>query len=291
MNAAYRAFWPGRSAAHAPPSSRARRARTRASRSRWSRCRAGASARSLLPAGLEALAQSLQLRDPQRRHAVPLGPGVEKRHRQRVRRRATCARRRARSWRTPAQLLEAAGMTFANIVSARIYLTNAADFAAMNEVYAEFFPTSPPARATVECRSRRTGSRRRDHVRRVGCAADGDRHAAVGAAAQSGGEGRQPRLRLGHARQHSRRRPATSPHRRARRWRGSAGRSRDAGASPADVVEGLVYITDAVGVRGDEQGVSRSSSAARFPARATVVTPLVAPDGARRDHGDCGGSR
>ena len=48
-------------------------------------------------------------------------------------------------------LLEAAGMTFANIVSSRVYLTSAADFAAMNEVYGEYFPAAPPARATVQC--------------------------------------------------------------------------------------------------------------------------------------------
>src|SRR5215218_250094 len=48
------------------------------------------------------------------------------------------------------ELLEAAGMTFANVVSSRIYLTHAGDFAAMNDVYGAYFPAAPPARATVQ---------------------------------------------------------------------------------------------------------------------------------------------
>ena len=45
--------------------------------------------------------------------------------------------------------LEAAGSSLANAASVTVYLRNAADAAAMNEVYATFFPTNPPARTTV----------------------------------------------------------------------------------------------------------------------------------------------
>jgi enamine deaminase RidA (YjgF/YER057c/UK114 family) len=48
------------------------------------------------------------------------------------------------------ELLAAAGMTFADVVSARVYITSAEAFAAMNAVYREAFAgVRPPARATV----------------------------------------------------------------------------------------------------------------------------------------------
>src|SRR3954471_12356661 len=45
--------------------------------------------------------------------------------------------------------LKAAGSSMANATSVLIYLRNAADFTAMNEVYATYWPKDPPARATV----------------------------------------------------------------------------------------------------------------------------------------------
>ena len=47
-------------------------------------------------------------------------------------------------------ILEAAGTSLANVVKCNVYLADRRDFAAMNEAYAEFFPTDPPARTTVE---------------------------------------------------------------------------------------------------------------------------------------------
>jgi 2-iminobutanoate/2-iminopropanoate deaminase len=49
-------------------------------------------------------------------------------------------------------VVTAAGATFADVVKCTVYLADIAHFAAVNEVYAEFFPpsASPPARATVE---------------------------------------------------------------------------------------------------------------------------------------------
>ncbi len=46
-------------------------------------------------------------------------------------------------------ILEAAGMTMADVVSARVYITDIAQFQTMNEVYRTSFPQAPPARATV----------------------------------------------------------------------------------------------------------------------------------------------
>ena len=48
-----------------------------------------------------------------------------------------------------AAILSAAGGSLANVVKTTVFLANMADFPAMNKVYAEFFPTDPPARTTV----------------------------------------------------------------------------------------------------------------------------------------------
>ena len=48
-----------------------------------------------------------------------------------------------------AETLKAAGSSLANAASVTVYLRNAGDFAAMNEVYATYFPKDPPARTTV----------------------------------------------------------------------------------------------------------------------------------------------
>ena len=47
-------------------------------------------------------------------------------------------------------ILAAAGCGMKNVVKATIYLKNIADFAVVNEAYGGYFPTDPPARATVE---------------------------------------------------------------------------------------------------------------------------------------------
>jgi len=48
-----------------------------------------------------------------------------------------------------ARTLKAGGSSLANAASVTVYLRNAADFPAMNEVYAGYFPNNPPARTTV----------------------------------------------------------------------------------------------------------------------------------------------
>jgi 2-iminobutanoate/2-iminopropanoate deaminase len=46
-------------------------------------------------------------------------------------------------------VLEAAGIGFDNIVKTTIFLTDMADFPAVNEVYGKSFKSAPPARSTV----------------------------------------------------------------------------------------------------------------------------------------------
>jgi 2-iminobutanoate/2-iminopropanoate deaminase len=46
-------------------------------------------------------------------------------------------------------VLNAAGSSLAQVVKTTVFLVSMADFTAMNEVYAEFFPGDPPARSTI----------------------------------------------------------------------------------------------------------------------------------------------
>ncbi len=46
-------------------------------------------------------------------------------------------------------ILEAAGSSLEKVVKVNVYLKRAEDFAAMNEVYSQYFPKEPPARTTV----------------------------------------------------------------------------------------------------------------------------------------------
>ena len=47
-------------------------------------------------------------------------------------------------------ILAAAGLTLENVVKTTVFLKDMNDFAAMNEVYATFFPSNPPARSAVQ---------------------------------------------------------------------------------------------------------------------------------------------
>lgn len=47
------------------------------------------------------------------------------------------------------KVLEAAGSSLGRVVKTTVFLQDMADFPAMNDVYREFFPDAPPARATV----------------------------------------------------------------------------------------------------------------------------------------------
>ncbi len=55
----------------------------------------------------------------------------------------------AQTLRNVLAALAAAGAAEADVVSVRVYLTDVADFAAMNQAYADFFSEPYPARTTV----------------------------------------------------------------------------------------------------------------------------------------------
>jgi len=47
-------------------------------------------------------------------------------------------------------ILDDQKLTFANVVKSTVFMTNLADFAGMNEVYAKFFTSNCPARSTIQ---------------------------------------------------------------------------------------------------------------------------------------------
>lgn len=47
-------------------------------------------------------------------------------------------------------ILEDQGLSFANVVKSTVFLTNLADFAGMNELYAKYFTSDFPARSTIQ---------------------------------------------------------------------------------------------------------------------------------------------
>jgi len=47
-------------------------------------------------------------------------------------------------------ILDDQHLTFANVVKSTVFLTNLADFAGMNEVYAKYFTADFPARSTIQ---------------------------------------------------------------------------------------------------------------------------------------------
>ncbi|MEO8607176.1 MAG: Rid family detoxifying hydrolase [Chloroflexota bacterium] len=47
-----------------------------------------------------------------------------------------------------ATVLDAAGSSLGHVAKTTVFLTDAANFPKMNDLYAEFFPTNPPVRST-----------------------------------------------------------------------------------------------------------------------------------------------
>ncbi|MBK8168833.1 MAG: RidA family protein [Sandaracinaceae bacterium] len=58
-----------------------------------------------------------------------------------------------------AAVLEAAGTSFDNVVKTTIFVTNLADFTAVNETYGAYFTAAPPARSTVQVAALPKGAR------------------------------------------------------------------------------------------------------------------------------------
>jgi reactive intermediate/imine deaminase len=176
------------------------------------------------------------------------------------------------------ELLEAAGLTHAHVVSSRVYLPDVAHFQDMNAAYRQYFPSAPPARATVQA-----ALAGRDYAVEISLVASLSKKEVI-----SGGRPTNPNLSaairagnrvyvsgiLGNT-------PETTDDAGAQ-TRETLARIRDrltaAGLTPADVVEGVVYLTD-VGHFSAMNQHYRTFFERDFPARTTVGTGLVAADG------------
>jgi len=56
-------------------------------------------------------------------------------------------------------VLEAGGARLETVMKCTVFLQDMGEFAAMNEIYAEFFPDNPPARSAVEVAALPLGAR------------------------------------------------------------------------------------------------------------------------------------
>jgi len=74
---------------------------------------------------------------------IPLDPATGQVHQ------GTVSQQTELAMKNVAAVLDAANLTFDNVVKTTIYLTDMADFPSVNEVYGTFFKTLPPARSTV----------------------------------------------------------------------------------------------------------------------------------------------
>jgi 2-iminobutanoate/2-iminopropanoate deaminase len=56
-------------------------------------------------------------------------------------------------------ILTTAGTSLENVVKTTVFMADLSEFAAMNEVYGEYFPANPPARSTVEVKALPRGAK------------------------------------------------------------------------------------------------------------------------------------
>lgn len=176
------------------------------------------------------------------------------------------------------ELLKAAGMGFDNVVSARVYLTETSTFAQMNSAYRAYFRSAPPARATV-----RAGLAGKDYVVEITMVASSSPREAIHAGGQAS-PNLSAAIRAGNRVYLSGALGNNAGNRGdiAAQTRETLNRLRAvltaAGCTPADAVDALVYLTD-VGSFAKMNAEYRRFFGSEFPARTTVGTGLVAPDG------------
>jgi 2-iminobutanoate/2-iminopropanoate deaminase len=172
-----------------------------------------------------------------------------------------------------AELLKAAGMNFSNVVSGRVYLPDAAVFQQMNEVYRSYFTgAAPPARATVKAALAGAGFA----VEMTFVASSAPREAIAPGANLSSAIRSGNRLYLSGVLGNTPENAGDA----AAQTRETFARIRKtldaAGFSPAEVVDGLVYLTD-LSQFAAMNTEYRAFFGTDFPARATVGTGLVSP--------------
>ena len=183
-----------------------------------------------------------------------------------------------------AQVLKAAGMSFDNVVSSRVFITDGTKFQDMNKIYQTYFPKDPPARATVIAPLMGP-----QYVVEITLTASRLAKQAFTTPAADGSPGKpNPNLSgaikvgnrlyvsgiLGNTADNKGNTEAQTVEMLAR-----IGRTlKAAGFEWSNVVDGIAYITDVKNFDAMNKGY-RTIFTKDFPARATVRTGLVAPDG------------
>ena len=175
------------------------------------------------------------------------------------------------------EILAAAGMTLAHVVSARVYMPDGAGFQQMNETYRGYFPQAPPARATA------IAGLAGPHYRvEIAMIASSSKKEVINAGATSPNLSAAIRVgkriylsgMLGNS--------ETNKGDAAAQSRGTLERIRAllaaAGATPADVVDSLVYLTDLKDFDA-MNGAYRPFFEKDFPARTTAGVGLLVPGG------------
>jgi 2-iminobutanoate/2-iminopropanoate deaminase len=183
-----------------------------------------------------------------------------------------------------AEILKAAGMTFADVASARVYITDTALFQDMNATYRTYFPKEPPARATV-----RTGLMNPEAVVEITfLAVRGGTREAINPP-NADGSPAQPNPNLSSAiRMGNRLFLSGMLGNDASNKGDTRGQTRTilarfartlqaAGFGWKDVVEGTVYITDMKNFAAMNEAY-REIFTADFPARVSAETGLVSPE-------------
>ena len=185
-----------------------------------------------------------------------------------------------------AAILKEAGMSYADVVSARVFITDESTFQAMNAAYRSYFPTMPPARATVKA-----GLTNPDYLVEIAMVAvkDASRKAITTPAAD--GSAGTPNANLSAAIQVGNRLYVAGITGNTSGNKGDTkaqteealariGRTlKAAGFDWSNVVDGIVYLPD-MGKFQDMNAAYRTTFTKDFPARATVGTGLMGADAA-----------
>ncbi len=182
------------------------------------------------------------------------------------------------------EILEAAGLGYANVVSSRVYLTDASTFPTMNAAYRGVFTSAPPARATVI-----TGLTSPDYLVEITMVAVKGQKDVFTTPNPDGTPGQANPVLSGAVRVGDRLwvsgtlgdTPATRGDMAAQTREALARIVRTmkvAGFEPSQVADGVIYLADLAGYQA-MNGAYRETFAQDFPARATIRAGLVAPDG------------
>ncbi len=182
------------------------------------------------------------------------------------------------------QILKAAGMSFDNVVSSRVFITDGTKFQEMNKTYTTYFTKDPPARATVIAPLMGP-----QYVVEITLTASRLPKQAFTTPMPDGTPGK-PSAILSSAIKVGNRLYVSGILGNNAETKGNAeaqtveimnrvGRTiKAAGFDWANVVDGIVYITDLKNFDGMNRGY-RTIFSKDFPARATVRTGLVNADG------------